>query len=171
MRLCGGEMSWQFMRVRDIWKTYFEILRNAEHPWNAFESIRTNFEQVSNVIDESDSHLAKHDSHNIPTNDKMTIEFNPLHVNAWLSMRWRWESDSNVIDESNLHLAKHDSHNISTDDRITIEFKPLLENADCSIRWRWELDSNVIDESDLHLAKHNLRNTGWSISLGASLTG
>jgi hypothetical protein len=75
------------MRARDLRKIHSETRRKAEHPGNTFDSIRTIVEQVSNVTDESDLQLQKHDSHKISTDDGIIIDFNPLRPNADFLMR------------------------------------------------------------------------------------
>jgi hypothetical protein len=147
---------WQFAMARNPLKGHSDILINAEHLWNASDSIRANTESFVNAIDSIEWHPGKHDLHNISTDERIFMDVKLFVKNADFLMRRGWESKSNLIDENDLHSTKHDLHTIWTDDVTLIDVKSFAENTYFSMHWRWESYPNAIDENDLHTEKHDL---------------
>jgi hypothetical protein len=58
------------------------------------------------------THLRKQPSHNISTDEGISISINPVAANACFSIRDNLDFDSNLTSESELHFEKQSSANI-----------------------------------------------------------
>jgi hypothetical protein len=67
---------------------------------NAPCSIRDNFDPDSKITEESDLHALKHRSHNISTDEGITISTNPVSWNAQCPICDNLDSDLNITEES-----------------------------------------------------------------------
>jgi hypothetical protein len=88
---------------------------SGEESDNADDSICFNLEFDSNEIDESDSHLRKHDEQRISRLHGVSIDSSEENENAENSIRFNLEFDLNENDKSDRHNQTHDEQRVSMD--------------------------------------------------------